>query len=106
MIKIRIFRNADKVMTGFHVTGHANAGPHGQDIVCAAISALAQTALLGIGNYLKREVDFDIASGNLSVQLKGAPDDLTSAVLETMLLGFREIESINPKGVRILECGR
>jgi hypothetical protein len=28
--------------------GHANAAPHGQDIVCAAVSAILQTAALGL----------------------------------------------------------
>ncbi len=30
------------------ITGHANASPHGSDIVCAAVSAIYQTALLGL----------------------------------------------------------
>lgn len=106
MVKIKIFRNLDGMVTGFHVTGHANAAAHGKDIVCAAISALTQTALLGIGKYLNREVDFVIASGKLDVKLLAEPDELTDAIFETMILGLVEIENINPKGVQILEHRR
>lgn len=106
MIEIKIFRASDGMVEGFHVTGHANTAPHGRDIVCAAVSALTQTALLGIGKYLGREVDFAVRSGSLEMKLIAAPDELTSAVFETMILGLHEIEKINPKNVRITECGR
>ncbi|MDF2564736.1 MAG: hypothetical protein K0Q53_1131 [Massilibacillus sp.] len=106
MIKVKIFRDLTGMVTGFNVTGHADTAPHGQDIVCAAVSALTQTALLGLGKHLKRELDFDIASGKLKVSLKTAPDELTSAIFETMILGLTEIENINPKGVHILEYRR
>jgi uncharacterized protein YsxB (DUF464 family) len=28
--------------------GHANSAPHGQDIICASVSAILQTAILGL----------------------------------------------------------
>jgi len=31
-----------------YAVGHANSGPVGQDIVCAAVSAIMQTAALGL----------------------------------------------------------
>lgn len=102
MIEIRIFRDAQGAVVGFRVSGHARAAAHGKDIVCAAVSALTQTCLLGVGEYLGRDVDYHVASGNLSVELKQEPDALTSAIFETMILGLTEIEKIHPKNVRIL----
>lgn len=106
MIKIAIHRNLANLITGFTVGGHANTAPHGQDIVCAAVSALTQTAVLGLECYLKRSSTLDIASGKLQVELEDAPDQLTGAILETMLLGLLEIEKINPQFVRISEHRR
>ncbi len=106
MVRIEIYRNSSNAITGFSVTGHANTAPHGQDIVCAAVSVLAQTAVLGLERHLGRSVHLDIASGKLKVELDSAPDDLTGAVLETMLLGLKEIVQINPKSVRIFEHRR
>lgn len=106
MVKVKIFRDAKGDMVGFEIKGHANAGAHGEDVVCAAISALTQTALLGVGKYLGRKVEYHVLRGDFSMRLLSAPDELTNAIFETMLLGLNEIENINPKCVRILEHGR
>jgi len=104
MINIDIYRNEDGNISGYRVHGHSGTAPRGSDIVCAGISSLAQTALLGISKHLHREVDGYVKpSGDLQVKLKGAPDDLTQAVLETMRLGFVEITRANPNAVRIEE---
>lgn len=105
-ITIEIIRDSSKAITGFRVTGHANTAPHGQDIVCAAVSALTQTAVVGLERHLGRRIRLEMASGRLEVELENAPDDLTGAVLETMLLGLKEIVKINPKSVRISEHRR
>ncbi len=103
MIVVKTFLNADGRMSGFEVTGHSGTAAHGQDIICAGVSSLSQTALLGLGEHLGREVDFKAASGELFVKLKGEPDELTEAILQTMLLGIREIEKIAPHAVKIEE---
>ena len=101
MIEISIFSGREGRISGFEVTGHSGTAAQGRDIVCAGVSSLAQTALLGIGEYLHREVDYSVASGKLWMRLKGAPDDLTEAILQTMLLGLSEIGKTSPKAVRI-----
>jgi uncharacterized protein YsxB (DUF464 family) len=106
MIKIKIVRNSDQNIVEFGVTGHANMGPHGQDIVCAGVSALTQTAVLGLDRHLGTKIHLDIASGNLKMSLLDNPDPLTNAVLETMLIGLAEIAKINPQSVRISEHRR
>ena len=101
MVRIRIFSDQDGKITGYSVTGHSGTAERGRDIVCAGISSLAQAALLGIGEHLHREVDYKVTSGELTMRLKGAPDELTEAILRTMLMGLREIEKLSPKAVRI-----
>jgi uncharacterized protein YsxB (DUF464 family) len=105
MIKIKTFRNSESVLLGFVITGHANAAPHGKDIICAAVSILAQTAVFGLERHLKRDISLDIAEGKLSVELSGDPDELTSAVLETAVLGLKAIAEQYPKRVRIYDTG-
>lgn len=106
MVKIKIVRNSTGDITGFSVTGHANTAPHGEDIVCAGISALTQTAILGLQNHLGRTCKLDIASGKLNLELCDAPDGLTDAILETMVLGLMEIAKINSQSVRMVEHRR
>ena len=106
MIRIQVYRTKDDKISGLKMTGHSGTAPHGEDIVCAGVSSLAQTALLGIGEYLHRKVSYKVASGELRMMLEDAPDDLTEAILETALLGVREIAKKAPQAVRISESRR
>ena len=103
MISVEILTNENGLITGYRVTGHSGTAKHGQDIVCAGVSALTQSALLGIMEHLHRAVNYDIASGNLEIRLQEPPDDCTEAILRTMYMGLAEIEKISPKGIRIQE---
>ena len=102
MIKVKIFKEPAGRIVGFEVAGHSGTAAHGQDIVCAGVSSLTQTALLGLEKHLHRDMDYSVASGELKMRLKGAPDDLTEAILQTMLLGLMEIQKLSPEAVRIL----
>lgn len=106
MITVEIFRNKPGDIVEFQVRGHADAAPHGQDIVCAGVSALTQSALLGMKQYLKRELRFKASSGLLTVELRDKPDAQTNAVLETMLIGLTEIAKLQPDRVRVLDFRR
>lgn len=102
MISVKIFTNEGGMIRGYCVTGHSGTAKRGQDIVCAGVSALTQSALLGILEHLHRTVDYDIASGNLTMRLQ-EPDDCTEAILRTMYMGLAEIQKISPKVIRIQE---
>ncbi|MEJ1306834.1 ribosomal-processing cysteine protease Prp [Latilactobacillus sakei] len=41
MIKADFIVNADSQIISFQITGHADSGPYGSDIVCAAVSAVS-----------------------------------------------------------------
>jgi len=105
MIEVSVFPHPSGKILGFCVTGHSGTAKRGKDIVCAGVSALAQTALLGIGEHLHREVDYSVASGKLQMRLTSDPDELTEAILRTMLLGLGEIARLSPKAIRIVERG-
>lgn len=47
MIKICIETDGYKFI-GYNIFGHANFAPKGKDIVCSAVSSIAQTAILGL----------------------------------------------------------
>ena len=103
MISVEIITNENGLITGYRVTGHSGTAKHGQDIVCAGVSALTQSALLGMMEHLHRAVTYDIASGNLRVRLSEPPDERSEAILRTMWMGLAEIEKISPKGIQIQE---
>lgn len=104
MIKIELQRNSNGMISAIHVSGHSGTAEKGSDIVCAGISVLAQAAIVGITEHLHREIDYSIdPSGDLWLQLKGSPDDLTEAVLETVRLGFAGVAEASPGAVRMKE---
>lgn len=100
MIEIVLKQKSNRI-SGFSVKGHSGLAKKGKDIVCAAVSSLTQTAILGLGNHLKRDVLYKVNSGDLFVNLVDEPDELTDAVLQTMVLGLREIEKLYPKILKI-----
>ena len=101
MIRIEIRENGDGRIAGFSVEGHSGTAASGEDVVCAGVSAVTETALLGIGKYLDRDVDYRIKKGSLFVQLNDEPDDLTEAILRTMFMGLIEIEKLCPAAVKV-----
>ncbi len=48
MIKGSFKRTGSGRIVSFELTGHAEAGPYGSDVVCAAVSALAISTVNGI----------------------------------------------------------
>ncbi|CVK20436.1 ribosomal-processing cysteine protease Prp [Sporomusa sphaeroides] len=102
MITITLVRDNNKAITGFTVGGHANVAPHGQDIVCAGVSALVQSSIMGIERHLGRDIELVQDTDVLTMELIGQPDRLTDAIFATMLLGLTEIARLYPKSVRII----
>ena len=102
MIEVENYEERDGRISAFSVQGHSGTAPKGRDSVCAGVSALSQTALLGLGRHLHREIYFNIdPSGDLHMKLREAPDDLSEAILRTMRLGIEEIEKAYPDAVRL-----
>ena len=102
MITVTIHYSNDEI-TGFTVEGHANFKPCGEDIVCSAVSVLTQAALLGLARYV--ELDYIIRDGYLECRLPYLDDaDMmrAAAILETMILGLKNIEKNYPGYVEVL----
>lgn len=106
MITVSIFRDNGQHIIKIHVKGHSGSAKRGKDIICAGVSALTQSALLGLAQYLRRDLSWQADEGLLSMELRDQPDSQTDAVLETMLLGLREIAKIEPEYLRIVEYRR
>lgn len=51
MTNVQIYKQEDDIL-GFVVSGHSGYAEHGSDIVCSAISSLAQSACVGLSDVL------------------------------------------------------
>ncbi len=107
MIKIIIYKAREGEITGFKVTGHSGYDTHGKDIVCSAVSALAQTALLGLLKVAEADVAYKIDEGYLTCNLKNADSDrkriMCEAIFGTMQVGLKNIQESYIKYIDIVE---
>ena len=92
MIEITIKRNSNEDIIDFTIGGHAQAAEYGEDIVCAGVSSIVQTALFGLCKYLELEFEYKVEEGFISVRLNDnlAANKEVKAILETMLIGLEE----------------
>lgn len=111
MVKVQVYRDRNGQVLTFQLSGHARGRRSGEyDLVCAAISAVTQTALLGLGEYvglydrLEYQIDED---GWLYCRLPESltPDERlrTDAIIETMLIGLRSIEKEFSNNLKVEE---
>lgn len=106
MTNIELFYNDDDKIVKVIVSGHANYKEN-DDIVCASISSITQTALLGLLNVVCLEIDYTVEDGYLSFDV---PENLTfeddlkvEAILNTMKEGLQDIQSGYKKFVKLEE---
>jgi len=108
---VKLFRRrSDRAIVGFSASGHAGYAPHGEDIVCAAISALTTVIVLGLEERLQLspEVNMDEEGGLLECRLDlDALDERmrlrSQDLLETLSLGLAEIQKEYPEFLKVKE---
>ena len=107
MISVRLKKSPEGTVRGFCVTGHAGQAPRGEDIVCAGVSAVVQTALIGLDEVADVCGTYTIDEGGIQCTL---PEEMTQAtafcvqtILKTMALGLVSIAEQYPEYVRIKE---
>ncbi|MCX8129346.1 MAG: ribosomal-processing cysteine protease Prp [Clostridia bacterium] len=107
MINISIVRDKSKFIWQFVVKGHAEYDEPGRDIICAAVSVTAYTAvgaleeLAGLkGCYTERE-------GYMMCSIpQGIPESkkqIVKIILETTTIGFKQIELAYEDYVSVLD---
>ena len=92
------------------ITGHAEHGKKGEDIVCAAISILFYTlaeSLTQSENMLEAEMTFEYEDGNGHISCKPKKEFAAniSLIYWTILNGFQLISENYKKNVKLLVVG-
>ena len=97
MTTVTFKKNQDNEILEFTADGHTNYGVEGEDIVCAGVSSIIQTAALGI--LMKARVEAKITRDDKKGYLKlELPNGLTvtqrhdcNVILDTMYLGLADL---------------
>ena len=110
MTKVKFYRAEEgSGWQGFRALGHTGYAKHGNDIVCAAVSALTQTAVLGLTEVLAIDclVQVDENRGSLLCLLPQglSPHDWTQSqlVLNVLYQGLLATEKEYGKHVSVKE---
>lgn len=95
MVEVILESNQKGELVGFKIEGHAGFEQKGQDIVCAAVSILAQTTAASIQEILQVEPEvLRVQDGNLICRIGDLkePDKKKGVqlLLESMVLGLKE----------------
>lgn len=103
MIEVRVWRSRSGAPTRLVMRGHANRGPYGQDVVCAAASALVETLSLGLTDVLRYSFDGMVEEGHADLAFPGPLDVETQAVIDTICRGLQDLAASEPRAVRYHE---
>jgi uncharacterized protein len=82
--------------------GHAESGEPGEDVVCAAVSAILQSALLGLTDVAHVDVTSTVKSGHMSMAWPENVRDREDvrAIMMTAELSIESIAHFNAQFVR------
>ena len=82
------------------VKGHAGYAPHGQDIVCASISALVQVFVASVEQLSSDTLKCEIGRGNAVISYKNLSEK-SRTLLDSFFVGVKLIADSYPQHVRI-----
>lgn len=86
---------------GITVKGHAGYAPHGQDIVCAAVSTLVQNMVFSITELTKDEIQYDMQPGAVEIRYGNLSAE-AQLLVDSFFIGIRTIAINYPQNVRIV----
>jgi len=108
MTQVKITRKKNKIVA-LACDGHTDYGEEGEDIVCAALSSIVQTAVLGILQVAKIPAEYKVDHKKALLSLK-LPDNMlvedrinADMILETMFLGIADLQSEYGRFIKLEE---
>ena len=100
MVNIVLYKK-DGLYFKYEALGHANYDVYGKDIVCAGISAIAQTIMMGLDEI--SSINHDLSGGKIEVivQDEDIAREGVQALFKAFDLGIKAIEDEYPEYVKL-----
>jgi hypothetical protein len=108
LITVRVIRREGQI-NAFDIEGHSEYDEKGRDIICAAVSAISQGAVMGLERVVGLTPSTAVRDGWLSLQRLstrpfGVDQRLQSeAILETMVVALKDIAREYPRNLTIVD---
>ena len=112
MINVELYKTRDDTLQKIKIEGHAEYAEYGKDIICAAVSVLSQSLIIGLERVLGVKIKTKIHEGYLELEYYIQDSSIIDSV-DTLLLTFeyciKEIEEqygnyIKVKELEVLRC--
>ena len=100
MIKVKVTKKHGQIIA-LVVSGHANSGEYGKDLVCAGVSAVVIGGLNSLQQ--KSHCDIEVNDGYVSINAKKLLIEHDAIVLETIVTSLLTIEKNYHKYIKITE---
>ncbi|MGN0635831.1 MAG: ribosomal-processing cysteine protease Prp [Acutalibacteraceae bacterium] len=105
MITVRFSIDGDS-LTGFSVRGHAGLAPHGQDVLCAAVSSAAYMTANTLTEIYDVPCDAQVGDGSMAVRLSAEDAEKVQPLLKGFSLHVRELSRQYPKQLKVIYGGK
>jgi uncharacterized protein len=103
MLQVTFYRDRQGRVSAFAARGHADFSEYGEDVVCAAVSAILQAAALGLVEHAQARLVSQKRAGTLEIVWREDERDWESvrAIVATAELAVEQIAQRFPKHVRL-----
>ena len=94
MINIVLYHNSEKQLCGYCISGHAGFAQKGEDIVCAAVSALCINTINSIEAFTKDtfQLESNEKTGMVRLKFTGEISKESKLLMDSLILGLKNIE--------------
>ena len=83
------------------VSGHANYAANGEDIICAAVTALSVTLVKSIDDLTDGKIEYDVRPGWVDIKY-GNLSEKAKALVDSFFIGICLVADEFPGYIRIL----
>ena len=104
MIKVEVVRK-NQLIQEITISGHADSGPKGYDLVCAAVSSIATGALNALNQLASKDVQLELTDNPdamIKIKVLQNKDD-SQLLLNMLLIQLRTVEEDQQKYIHIKE---
>lgn len=104
MIKVEVVRK-NQLIQEIIISGHADSGPKGYDLVCAAVSSIATGALNALNQLCSSDVQLSLTDNPdamIKIKVLQNRDDL-QLLLKMMLIQLSTVQESQQKYIHIKE---
>lgn len=104
MIKVEVVRK-NQLIHEITISGHADSGPKGYDLVCAAVSSIATGALNALNQICSSDVQLSLTENPdamIKIKVLQNRDDL-QLLLKMMLIQLKTVQESQQKYIHIKE---